>query len=281
MNISRAELIKQIQLKQSMLCVGLDVDLSKIPKMFKNSEDPIFEFNKAIIDATEPYTVAYKPNTAFYECYGSKGYESLTKTVNYIKQTYPHQFVIMDAKRGDIGNTANMYAQAFFETMPGDAITLSPYMGADSIKPFLKYENKWAIVLGITSNEGAQDFQKLPIPKFNAEGKIEVELLAEKVMQKIMQWGTPYNTMFVIGATQAVLMQMLRKEFPKVFFLVPGIGSQGGDLEQTLTHGIIPEDGGLLINSSRSILYASNDTDFATAAAREAKNMQQTMKKFL
>lgn len=279
--MTRAQLVKNIATKKSMLCVGLDVDMEKIPFHLLTTNDPIFEFNKAIIDATHTYCVAYKPNTAFYECYGSKGFASLEKTVAYIKQNYPEQFVIIDAKRGDIGNTATMYAKAFLQNMPGDAITVAPYMGEDSVKPFMQLPNKWAVVLGLTSNTGAQDFQKLPLPKFNAEGKIEVELLCEVLMRKVASWGTVDNTMFVVGATQAVLIKAIRQTIPNHFLLIPGVGAQGGNLEETIKNGIIPHEYGMLINSSRAIIYASNGLDFATVAAVEAQKLQQQMSEFI
>ena len=279
--MNRAQLVQNITTKKSMLCVGLDVDMEKIPTHLLTTTDPIFEFNKAIIDATHQYCVAYKPNTAFYECYGSKGFASLEKTVHYIKQHYPEQFVIIDAKRGDIGNTATMYAKAFLQNMPGDAITVAPYMGEDSVKPFMQLPNKWAVVLGLTSNSGAQDFQKLPLPKFNAQGKIEVELLCEVLMRKVAQWGTVDNTMFVVGATQAVLIKAIRQTIPNHFLLIPGVGAQGGNLEETIKNGIIPNDYGMLINSSRAIIYASNGLDFATVAGIEAQKLQQQMSVFI
>ncbi len=279
--MNRAQLVQNITTKKSMLCVGLDVDMEKIPTHLLTTTDPIFEFNKAIIDATHQYCVAYKPNTAFYECYGSKGFASLEKTVHYIKQHYPEQFVIIDAKRGDIGNTATMYAKAFLQNMPGDAITVAPYMGEDSVKPFMQLPNKWAVVLGLTSNSGAQDFQKLPLPKFNAQGKIEVELLCEVLMRKVAQWGTVDNTMFVVGATQAVLIKAIRQTIPNHFLLIPGVGAQGGNLEETIKNGIIPNEYGMLINSSRGIIYASSGLDFATVAGLEAQKLQQQMSVFI
>ncbi|MBC7413072.1 MAG: orotidine-5'-phosphate decarboxylase [Bacteroidia bacterium] len=279
--MTKAQLIQNIKTKKTMLCVGLDVDMDKIPQHLLQTEDPIFEFNKAIIDATHPYCVAYKPNTAFYECYGSKGFASLEKTVNYIKTTYPNQFVIIDAKRGDIGNTATMYAKAYLQNMPGDAITVAPYMGEDSVKPFMQLPNKWAVVLGLTSNTGAQDFQKLPLPKFNAQGKIEVELLCEVLMRKVATWGTTENTMFVVGATQGVLIKAIRQTIPNHFLLIPGVGAQGGNLQEVIQNGSIPNEYGLLINSSRSIIYASNGADYAQAAGIEAQKLQQEMSVYI
>jgi orotidine-5'-phosphate decarboxylase len=279
--MTKAELIENIKTKKTMLCVGLDVDMDKIPQHLLQTEDPIFEFNKAIIDATQAYCVAYKPNTAFYECYGSKGFASLEKTVHYIKTTYPNQFVIIDAKRGDIGNTATMYAKAYLQNMPGDAITVAPYMGEDSVKPFMQLPNKWAVVLGLTSNTGSQDFQKLPLPKFNAQGKIEVELLCEVLMRKVATWGSTDNTMFVVGATQGVLIKAIRQTIPNHFLLIPGVGAQGGNLQEVIQNGSIPNEYGLLINSSRSIIYASNGTDYAQAAGIEAQKLQQEMSVFI
>jgi orotidine-5'-phosphate decarboxylase len=279
--MTKAALIQNIKTKKTMLCVGLDVDMDKIPQHLLQTEDPIFEFNKAIIDATQPYCVAYKPNTAFYECYGSKGFASLEKTVQYIKTTYPNQFIIIDAKRGDIGNTATMYAKAYLQNMPGDAITVAPYMGEDSVKPFMQLPNKWAVVLGLTSNVGAQDFQKLPLPKFNAQGKIEVELLCEVLMRKVATWGSTDNTMFVVGATQGVLIKAIRQNIPNHFLLIPGVGAQGGNLQEVIQNGIIPNEYGLLINSSRSIIYASNGADYAQVAGIEAQKLQQEMSVFI
>jgi orotidine-5'-phosphate decarboxylase len=279
--MNRAQLIQQIQQKKSMLCIGLDVDMEKIPAHLLAMPNPIFEFNKAVIDATHSYCVAYKPNTAFYESYGSVGFAALEKTVHYIKTNYPEQFVIIDAKRGDIGNTALMYAKAFLKNMPGDAITVAPYMGEDSVKPFMQLKDKWAVVLGLTSNDGAKDFQKLPLPKFNAEGKIEVELLCEVLMRKVAQWGTIDNTMFVVGATQAVLIKAIRQTIPNHFLLIPGVGAQGGNLQETIQNGLIPNEYGMLINSSRGIIYASSGVDFANAAAIEAQKLQQQMSEFI
>lgn len=267
--MNRQQLIEEIRSKQSFLCVGLDTDLSKIPAHLLETEDPIFEFNKAIIDATKDFCVAYKPNNAFYECYGVKGWESLQKTIDYIPNNC---FIIADAKRGDIGNTSSYYAKTFFETMGCDAVTVAPYMGEDSVTPFLQYDNKWVIVLALTSNAGALDFQ------FTADAKGEE--LYKKVLRKTAQWGTPENLMFVVGATRAEGIGEVRKIVPEHFFLVPGVGAQGGSLEDVANYGW-NKDCGLLVNSSRGIIYASNDTDFAEKAGEEAKKIQQEMAKIL
>ncbi|MES2836625.1 MAG: orotidine-5'-phosphate decarboxylase [Bacteroidota bacterium] len=278
--MTKEQLIKNIREKKSFLCVGLDTDLSKIPAHLLKEEDPIFEFNKQIIDATQQYCVAFKPNTAFYECYGVKGWISLQKTIQYIKQNYPNQFVIADAKRGDIGNTSTMYAKAFFEELNADAVTVAPYMGKDSVEPFLKFDGKWAIVLALTSNDGSKDFQTTPIPVFRNEEKLEVELLAEQVLKKSSKWGTTENMMYVIGATRAQLLKAIRAVVPNHFFLVPGVGAQGGSLKEVVENGM-NDDIGLLVNASRSILYASNGSHFAEDAAAEAKKLQQEMATYL
>lgn len=278
--MTKEQLIKNIREKKSFLCVGLDTDLSKIPTHLLKEEDPIFEFNKQIIDATQQYCVAFKPNTAFYECYGVKGWISLQKTIEYIKKNYPNQFVIADAKRGDIGNTSTMYAKAFFEELNADAVTVAPYMGKDSVEPFLKFDGKWAIVLALTSNDGSKDFQTTPIPVFRNEEKLEVELLAEQVLKKSSKWGTTENMMYVIGATRAQLLKAIRAVVPNHFFLVPGVGAQGGSLKEVVENGM-NDDIGLLVNASRSILYASNGSSFAEDAAAEAKKLQQEMATYL
>lgn len=270
--MTRAELIKEIQTKKTFLCVGLDPDVDKIPQFLLEEDDPIFEFNRQIVDATAPYCVAFKPNTAFYEAYGLSGMTSLEKTIKYIKQEYPNHFLIADAKRGDIGNTSTMYAKAFFKRLKADAITVAPYMGSDSVKPFLEFDGKWAIVLGLTSNEGAKDFQL-------DEGKVEP--LYQHVIRISSQWGTSENMMYVIGATKAQQFDDVRRIIPNHFLLVPGIGAQGGSLSEVCKHGLIKNDIGLLINSSRAIIYASNGEDFATAAAREAKKVADEMKGYL
>ncbi|MFA7272544.1 MAG: orotidine-5'-phosphate decarboxylase [Crocinitomicaceae bacterium] len=263
--MTRAELIQQIKEKKSFLCIGLDTDLEKIPAQFLEMEDPIFEFNKAIIDATKDYCVAYKPNIAFYECHGTKGWESLRKTLEYIPQNI---FTIADAKRGDIGNTSLYYAKTFFENLNCDSVTVAPYMGEDSVTPFLTYQNKWVILLALTSNKGALDFQMME----DAAG----EKLFEKVLKKSATWGTPENTMYVVGATRAEGIGEVRKLVPDHFFLVPGVGAQGGSLEDVVKYGW-NDDCGLLVNSSRGILYASNGADFAEKAKEEAMKLQVEM----
>jgi len=263
--MTRHELIAQIKLKRSFLCVGLDTDISKIPAHLLDTEDPIFEFNKAIIDATKDFAVAYKPNIAFYECYGPKGWESLQKTIDYIPTNI---FTIADAKRGDIGNTSSYYAKTFFDYLNCDSVTVAPYMGEDSVSPFLAIDNKWAILLALTSNKGALDFQMIQ----DANG----EELYKKVLRKSCEWGTPENLMFVVGATRAEGIGEVRKLVPDHFFLVPGVGAQGGSLEDVAKYGW-NSDCGLLVNSSRGIIYASNGLDFAERACEEAKKIQVDM----
>ena len=267
--MTKAELIEQIKIKKSFLCVGLDPDLSKIPTHLLDTEDPIFEFNKAIIDATKDFCVAYKPNNAFYECHGVKGWKSLQKTIAYIPKDC---FVIADAKRGDIGNTSKYYAQTFFESMNCDAVTVAPYMGEDSVTPFWEYKDKWVIILALTSNIGALDFQFIT----DAKG----EELYKKVLKKASKWGSSENTMFVVGATRADGIGEVRKIVPNHFFLVPGIGAQGGSLQEVANYGW-NTDCGLLVNSSRSIIFASNSSDFAEKSAIEAKKIQQEMELIL
>ncbi len=270
--MNRQELIEQIKTKKNFLCVGLDPDISKIPQhIVDDEEDSIYLFNKLIIDATAPYCVAFKPNTAFYEAYGLSGITSLERTLKYIKINYPNHFLIADAKRGDIGNTSAMYAKAFFKRLNCDAITVAPYMGSDSVKPFLEFENKWAIVLGLTSNEGSADFQHL---------KINNQELYLNVIETCAKWGTQNNMMFVIGATKANMLQEVRKIVPQHFLLVPGVGAQGGSLEEVCKYGLT-NDVGLLVNSSRAIIYASNGKDFAEKAALEAKKVAQQMMEFV
>jgi orotidine-5'-phosphate decarboxylase len=266
--MTRAELIKEIQTKRTFLCVGLDPDVDKLPVFLLDQDDPIFEFNRQIIDATADYCVAFKPNTAFYEAYGISGLTSLERTIKYIKQNYPSHFLIADAKRGDIGNTSSMYAKAFFKRLKADAITVAPYMGSDSVKPFLEFDGKWAIVLALTSNEGAKDFQL-------DEGKTEP--LYKHVLRTSSQWGTPDNMMYVVGATKAEMLDDVRAIVPNHFLLVPGVGAQGGSLADVCLHGFIKNDVGLLINSSRAIIFASNGNDFAEAAGREAKKIADEM----
>ena len=266
--MERKQLIEQIFTKKSFLCVGLDTDLNKVPKFLLNEEDPIFSFNKAIIDATAPYSIAYIPNLAFYECYGLKGMEAFEKTITYLKENYPQHFIIADAKRGDIGNTSKMYAQTFFKEYNVDALTIAPYMGEDSVKPFLEYEGKWVILLALTSNKGSHDFQLF-------EDKEGVRLF-ERVLTKSQEWGTTENLMFVVGATQGSLFADIRKLAPNSFLLVPGVGAQGGSLQEVCKYGM-NKDCGLLVNSSRGIIYASADENFAEIAGEKAKELQQEM----
>lgn len=267
--MKKSELINQIKSKQSFLCVGLDTDIDKIPSFLLKYEDPIFEFNKRIIDATKDFCVAYKLNIAFYECMGIEGWKSLEKTKNYIPKDI---FTIADAKRGDIGNTSNYYAQTFFEKFDFDAVTVAPYMGDDSITPFLDFEGKWAIVLALTSNGGAMDFQMI-------EDRLGKKFF-EHVLEKCQKWGKPDNMMFVVGATRAEDIAKVRKIAPKSFFLVPGVGAQGGSLEEVVEYGW-NDDCGLLVNSSRAIIYAGNDTDFDKTATREAEKIQNKMSQIL
>jgi orotidine-5'-phosphate decarboxylase len=269
--LTTQQLIEQIKIKKSFLCVGLDVDLNKIPKHLLALEDPIFEFNKAIIDATHDLTVSYKPNTAFYEAYGIKGWISLQKTINYINEKHPEIFTIADAKRGDIGNTSSMYAKAFFEDLNFDSVTVAPYMGKDSVEPFLAFDNKHTIMLALTSNEGAFDFQTL-----NVEGKE----LYKQVLETSKTWKNAENLMYVVGATKAEYFTEIRKIVPDSFLLVPGVGAQGGSLSEVCKYGM-NDNIGLLINSSRGIIYASNGTDFAEVARAEALKMQQEMEGIL
>ena len=261
------QLIEQIKLKKSFLCIGLDVDLTKIPKHLLELEDPIFEFNKAIIDATHDLCVSYKPNTAFYEAYGIKGWQSLEKTINYINTNYPEIFTIADAKRGDIGNTSSMYAKAFLEDLNFDSVTVAPYMGKDSVEPFLAFENKHTILLALTSNEGAFDFQTK---------MINGEELYKTVIKTSKTWENSQNLMYVVGATKAEYFTEIRKIVPNSFLLVPGVGAQGGSLYDVCSYGL-NDTIGLLINSSRGIIYASNGEDFAEKAREEALKMQQEM----
>jgi orotidine-5'-phosphate decarboxylase len=278
--MTRQHLIEQIKSKKSFLCVGLDPDLEKIPKHLLSDEDAIFSFNKAIIDATHNYCVSYKPNSAFYEAQGVKGFQSLIKTIDYIKTNYPNHFIIADAKRGDIGNTSAMYAKAFFNEMKADAITVAPYMGSDSVKPFLTYKNKWVVLLALTSNEGAFDFQTSSTENFiRLEGNGEISLF-EKVLTISKKWGTEENMMYVIGATKAIWLQKVREIIPNHFLLIPGVGAQGGSLEEVCKYGLT-KDIGLLINSSRQIIYASNKEDFAERAAEEASKLQKEMSLYL
>lgn len=266
--MNRQQLIEQIKTKKSFLCVGLDTDLKKVPQHILNEEDPIFSFNKAIIDATAPYCVSYKPNLAFYEAFGVKGLISFEKTVKYLKENYPHHFIIADAKRGDIGNTSAMYARTFFEEYDIDSLTVAPYMGEDSVTPFLGYEGHWVILLVLTSNKGSLDFQMTT----DEQG----ERLFEKVLKKSQQWGTKDNMMYVVGATQGRMFEDIRKLAPEHFLLVPGVGAQGGSLEEVCRYGMT-SDCGLLVNSSRGIIYASTGSDFAEVAGQKAKELQEQM----
>ena len=270
--MNKEALFQQIKRKQSFLCVGLDTDVDKIPPHLLDEEDPIFAFNKAIIDATAAYCVAYKPNLAFYECLGIKGHIALEKTVKYLHANYPDQFIIADAKRGDIGNTSEMYASALLKDLPFDSVTVAPYMGEDSVKPFLKYEGKWVILLALTSNKGSNDFQLIP----DSNG----ERLFEKVLRKSQEWASDEQMMYVVGATQGSMFADIRKIAPNHFLLVPGVGAQGGSLDEVVKYGMNKQCG-LLVNSSRQILYASNGTDFAAKAAQEAIQVQQEMAKHL
>ena len=265
--MNKHQLFEQIKKKQSFLCVGLDTDVNKIPQELMAFEDPVFEFNKQIINQTAPYTVAYKPNTAFYEVYGAKGWQSLQRTIQYIKNNHPEIFIIADAKRGDIGNTSANYAKAFFNTLKADALTVAPYMGKDSVEPFLNFEDKWVILLALTSNNGSQDFQYL-----NAGER----LLHQQVLQTATTWATSEQMMFVVGATHPEELGEIRKMLPDYFFLVPGVGAQGGDLQAVAQNGL-NDDCGLLVNSSRGIIYASNGSDFAVRAGEEAKKLQGQM----
>ena len=265
------ELINQIKVKKSFLCIGLDVDLNKIPPHLLSEEDPIFAFNKAVIDATHHLAVAYKPNTAFYEAYGVKGWKSLEKTIAYLNANYPEMYTIADAKRGDIGNTSKMYAQAFFEDLGFDSVTVAPYMGKDSVEPFLSFKNKHTILLALTSNAGAFDFQTQEI-----NGKE----LYKQVLETSKTYENSENLMYVVGATKAEFLAEVRQIVPSSFLLVPGVGAQGGDLKSVCKYGMSPNVG-LLINSSRGIIYASNNTDFAQAAAIKAKELQQQMEEIL
>lgn len=266
------ELFDNIRKKKSFLCVGLDTDITKIPEHLFDSDDAMYEFNKSIIDATAEYCVAYKPNTAFYESLGSLGWDVLERTVEYIQTNYPDQFIIADAKRGDIGNTSAMYAKAFFEDLDVDALTVAPYMGSDSVTPFLGFDDKWVILLALTSNKGAADFQFSEAE----DGK----RLFEKVIETSKQWAGEDKLMYVVGATQAAMLADIRKLIPDSFLLVPGVGAQGGSLQEVAKYGL-NDKCGLLVNSSRNIIYASADHDFAEAAGAAARNMQEQMQGIL
>ena len=266
--MTRQALIQQIKQKRSFLCVGLDTDPKKMPQCVLDLYDPMFEFNKAIIDATAPYCVAYKPNLAFYEAYGLKGMETFVKTVDYLKTRHPHHLIIADAKRGDIGNTSQMYARTFFEEYDVDALTVAPYMGEDSVTPFLQYEGKWVILLALTSNKGSHDFQLF-------EDK-DGQRLFEKVLRKSQEWGNDENMMYVVGATQGKMFEDIRRVAPNHFLLVPGVGAQGGSLQEVCKYGMT-KDCGLLVNSSRGIIYASSDDLYAEVAGNKARELQQEM----
>lgn len=266
--MNKQQLFENIKRKQSFLCVGLDTDIKKIPEHLLKEEDPVFAFNKAIIDATAPYCIAYKPNLAFYESMGVKGWIAFEKTVEYIKKNYPDQFIIADAKRGDIGNTSAMYARSFFEELDIDAVTVAPYMGEDSVTPFLTYEGKWVILLALNSNKGSHDFQL-------TEDKAG-ERLFEKVLRKSQEWANDQNMMYVVGATQGKMFEDIRKIVPEHFLLVPGIGAQGGSLEEACKYGMNSKCG-LIVNSSRAIIYADKSEAFAQAAKNEAEKVQKQM----
>lgn len=266
--MNKQQLLENIKRKQSFLCVGLDTDIKKIPKHLLGEEDPIFAFNKAIIDATAPYCVAYKPNLAFYEAFGVKGIIAFEKTVKYIRENYPDQFIIADAKRGDIGNTSAMYARTFFEEYSLDAVTVAPYMGEDSVTPFLGYDGKWVILLALTSNKGSHDFQLTE----SADG----EKLFEKVLRKSQEWADSEQMMYVVGATQGRAFEDIRKIVPHHFLLVPGVGAQGGSLSEVCKYGMTRECG-ILVNSSRAIIYADKSENFAQASAAAARAVQQEM----
>ena len=286
--MNRQELIEQIRKKQSFLCVGLDTDITKIPQCIideakeKEGEEWVFraicEFNALIIDATAPYCVAYKPNLAFYEAYGVDGMLAFETTIDYLKEEYPQHFIIADAKRGDIGNTSKMYAKTFFEQYDVDALTVAPYMGEDSVTPFLGYQDKWVILLALTSNKGSHDFQTSPCPSQGGENcsTAPTERLFEKVLRVSQQWGTPEQMMYVVGATQGKMFEDIRRVAPTHFLLVPGVGAQGGSLQEVCQYGMTA-DCGLLVNSSRGIIYASQGEDFAEVAAEKARELQQQM----
>ena len=299
--MTRQELIHQIFTKKTFLCVGLDTDIKKIPEHLLKEEDPIFAFNKAIIDATAPYCVAYKPNLAFYESMGVKGWISFEKTITYLNENYPNHFIIADAKRGDIGNTSAMYARTFFEEINLDALTVAPYMGEDSVTPFLQYPGKWVILLALTSNKGSHDFQLLTVDNgqltvdschadcsqsdsqlstVNSQLSTPQERLFEKVLKKSQEWGNADNMMYVVGATQGKMFEDIRKIAPDHFLLVPGIGAQGGSLEEVCKYGMT-KDCGLIVNSSRAIIYADKTERFAEVAGEEAKKVAEQMAKLL
>lgn len=267
--MTRAELVTAIKAKRTFLCVGLDTDIDRIPKKFLRYDDPVLAFNQAIIEITAPYCVAYKPNTAFYERYGAPGWITLEKTIKAIPESH---LIIADAKRGDIGNTSRHYARAFFESLGADAITVAPYMGADSVEPFLEWEGKWVILLGVTSNAGSADFQRLPLA--------EKEQLYEAVVRRATAWGSPEELMFVVGATAGDDIERVRKIAPGYFFLVPGVGAQGGSLTE-VAHQAMTKDCGLIVNASRSIIYANNSANFEDAVVQSCRSIQQEMEKLM
>ncbi|WP_340113374.1 orotidine-5'-phosphate decarboxylase [Maribellus mangrovi] len=271
--MNQQQLFEQIQKKRSFLCVGLDTDIQKIPQHLLDTSDPMFSFNKEIIDSTAEFAVAYKPNLAFYESQGSRGVVSLEKTVSYVKSKYPNIFIIADAKRGDIGNTSNLYARAFFDKQKYDAVTVAPYMGEDSVKPFMTYPEKWVILLALTSNQGAADFQLI-------ENKETGDKLFETVLKTSQNWGTEENLMYVVGATKAEKLKEIREIVPNHFLLVPGVGAQGGSLQEVAKNGMNGKCG-LLVNSSRGIIYASPDVDFAGKARDAAQKVQKEMEVLL
>lgn len=271
--MTRKELVEQIRKKKSVLCVGLDTDIEKIPSFLLEKEDPVFEFNKAIIDATHQYTVAYKPNIAFYEALGVKGWESLQKTIDYLNANHPEVFTIADAKRGDIGNTSARYAKAFFEEMSFDSITVAPYMGEDSVTPFTGFDGKWVILLALTSNPGAFDFQTQTL-------KESGEMLFEKVLKQSKSWGSAEDMMYVVGATKTDYLKKVRAVVPDNFLLVPGVGAQGGSLSEVMEYGM-GEEPNLLINSSRGIIYAGTGEDFAQIASHKAAELQKEMSSYI
>jgi orotidine-5'-phosphate decarboxylase len=271
--MNSAQLFEQIKKKRSFLCIGLDTDIQKIPRHLTDTTDPIFNFNKEIIDYTYDLAVAYKPNLAFYECLGAEGWISLEKTVKYIREKYPEMFIIADAKRGDIGNTSNMYARAFFDHFDFDAVTVAPYMGEDSVKPFMTYLDRWVVILALTSNKGAFDFQFIKDDKTG-------DRLFESVLKTSQNWGTTDNIMYVVGATKAQELEEIRKIVPDHFLLVPGVGTQGGSLQEVAQYGL-NDQCGLLVNSSRAIIYASDGEDFAKKARLEAENVQVDMEELL
>ena len=269
--MNHEQLFRNIVAKRSFLCIGLDTEIEKIPAFLLNSEDPVFEFNKRIVDATNRYAVAYKPNIAFYECYGTRGWNSLKLTLEYIRRKYPEIFIIADAKRGDIGNTSKMYAKTFFENMSFDAVTVAPYMGEDSVTPFLSHKDKWVILLALTSNKGADDFQ------YHSQDGVR---LFERVLKVSQKWGTPDNLMYVIGATRAEMLAEVRKIVPLHFLLVPGIGAQGGSLKEVAKYGLTDRCG-LLVNSSRGIIFADNSEKFDRIAGEKAGEIQAEMEQYL